>query len=265
MMSRGSFSIPRTTFYKLVDNVPSFNITRRKINQYYKVLIDDTGEIYNGNIVWYFRQFIFREKKFKDGKEAEEYFRKMGKEIDQAFEEGRLEKEFAFSSILLNTPTKNEMINSPKNLIKIISYISTYKNVKTITDFGNKKYDDEIDAYKIVNLDSHTTENTFEKNNIKYEIIRLIYMILTVVLSPIALIIYILNIKKKDILNVIVSMILFIYLIVLAGVTYTDVTAFPTMRYLCLGNLYILQSILIILNLYRLYSNKKHIKNKKTN
>lgn len=253
-------SIPRTTFFKLVDNVPSFTITKRKINQYYKVLIDDTGEIYNGNIVWYFRQFIFKEQKFKDGKEAEEYFKKMGEEIDQAFKEGRLEKEFAFPSILLNTPTKNEIINSPKNLIKMVSYISTYKNVKTITDFGDKKYDEETKAYRIVNLDSHTTEVIFENNNKKYEVIRIIYMILTVVLSPIALIIYLINIKKKDINNIITSIILFIYLIVLAGVTYTDVTAFPTMRYLCLGNLYILQCIFIILNLYRLYSRKEKAK-----
>ena len=60
-------SVPRTTFFKLVYNIPSFNITKREIKQYYKVLIDDTGEIYNGNIIWYFRQFLFKKNKFKDG------------------------------------------------------------------------------------------------------------------------------------------------------------------------------------------------------
>ena len=55
-----------------------------------------------------------------------------------------------------------------KNLFNIVVYTTTYKNVKTYTDFGDKKYDDEVDAYRIVNLDSHTTENIFEKNDKKY-------------------------------------------------------------------------------------------------
>ena len=252
-------SVPRTTFFKLVDNVDSFPITKRKVNQYYKVLIDDTGELYNGNIVWYFRQFVFKNKEFKDGKEAEEYFKKMGEEIDKAFEDGRFEKEFAFSSILLNVPTYEEFTSMHKNLFNIVVYTTTYKNVKTYTDFGDKIYDDEVDAYRIVNLDSHTTENIFEKNDKKYEIIRIIYMILTIILSPVALIIYFKNIEKKDVYNLITSIVFFIYLVILAGVTYTDATAFPTMRYLCLGNLYILQLIFIILNMYRLYIKNENI------
>ena len=252
-------SIPRTTFFKLVDNTETFNITQREVNQYYKVLIDDTGEIYNGNIIWYFRQFLFKKNKFKDGKEAEKYFKKLGEEIDQAFNDGRLEKEFAFPSILLNVPTYNEYINMHKNLFKIVGYTSTYKNVKTITDFSNFKYDKEVSAYRIVNLDSHTTENIVKKNDKRYEVIRFIYMILTVIFSPIALIIYIINLKKKDTYTLITSIILFIYLIILAGVSYTDATAFPTMRYLCLGNIYILQLIFIVLNIYRLYRKSDNI------
>ncbi|MBP3841587.1 MAG: hypothetical protein IK997_05695 [Bacilli bacterium] len=252
-------SVPRTTFFKLVDNCETFNITKREINQYYKVLIDDTGEIYNGNIVWYFRQFLYKKNKFKDGKEAENYFKKLGEEIDKSFSEGRFEKEYAFPSILLNVPTYNEFVNMHKNLFKIVAYTSTYKNVKTITDFSKFNYDEEVDAYRIVNLDSHTTENIVKKNDKRYEVIRFIYMILTVILSPVALIIYLYNIEKKDIYNLITTIILFIYLIILAGVTYTDATAFPTMRYLCLGNIYILQTIFIILNMYRLYRKSEEI------
>lgn len=251
-------SIPKSTLFKLVDNTKTFNLTKREINQYYKVLIDDTGELYNGNIIWYFRQFIYKKNEFKSGKESEEYYKKLGEEIDKAFEEGRLEKEFAFPSILLNVPTYNEYINMHKNLFKIVGYTSTYKNVKTITDFSKFNYDEEVDAYRIVNLDSHTTENIVKKNDKRYEVIRFIYMILTVILSPIALIIYIINLKKKDTYTLITSIILFIYLIILAGVSYTDATAFPTMRYLCLGNIYILQMLFILLCMYRLHHDKKN-------
>ena len=246
-------SIPRTTFFKLIYNTKTFNITKRHINQYYKVLIDDTGEIYNGNIIWYFRQFVYKENQFKNGQESEEYYKKLGEEIDLAFKEGRLQKEFAFSSILLNAPTMNEIIHMPINMIRIVGYTTSYKNVKTITNFKDFKYDEEVKAYRVINLDSHTTENIVKKNDKKYEVIRIIYMILTIILSPIAIIIYLINIKKKDMSNLISTIILFIYLTILAGVTYTDATAFPTMRYLCLGNLYILQSIFILLSSYRLY------------
>ena len=253
-------SIPRTTFFKIIYNTETFNITKREINQYYKVLIDDTGEIYNGNIVWYFRQFVQKKNKFEDGKEEQEYYKKLGEELDLAYKEGRLQKELAFSSILLNMPTMNEVINMPKNMIRIINFTTTYKNVKTITDFSDFKYDEEVNAYKIVCLDSHATENIVENNDTTYEIIRKIYMLMAIILSPIAVIIYLINIKRKDIYNLITTIILFIYLIILAGVTYTDATAFPTMRYLCLGNLYILQSIFIVLNMYRLYNGRSDIK-----
>ena len=46
-------------------------------------------------------------------------------------------------------------------------------------------------------------------------------------------------------------------LIILAGVSYTNVTAFPTNRYLCLGNIYIIQSIFICLNIYRIANSEE--------
>jgi hypothetical protein len=160
--------------------------------------------------------------------------------------------------VIENVPTYDEFIYMPKNVLDIVIYTSTYKNVKTYTDFSKFKYDKDVGAYSVVNLDSHTTENILEKNDTKYEIIRIIYMILTIILAPCALIIYLINIKRKDIYNIITSIILFIYLIILACVSYTDATAFPTMRYLCLGNLYILQTIFIMLNVYRFYNRKNN-------
>ena len=94
--------------------------------------------------------------------------------------------------------------------------------------------------------------------------IRIIYKLLTIILSPIALLSYIYNIRKKDNINLISHIILISYLIILGGVSYTNVTAFPTVRYLCLGNLYILQSIFIILNFYRLYKKQDEKEQEKT-
>ena len=243
-------SIPKTTLLKLSKNTKSF-IKEKDINIFYKLLADKNGEIYNGNIIWYFRQMVYKRNAIKSGKESEKYFKKLGKEIDELYKNKTLKKEFVFPSILLNRPTKNNIKQLPKSVLDIVVYTTTYKDIKTITEFKDFKYDPKVKAYTKEHKNSHTTHNIVKENDKDYEMIRIIYMILNVVLSPISLIIYIMNIKKKDDINLINIIILISYLVILAGVSYTNVTAFPTKRYLCLGNLYLLQSIFVYLNIYR--------------
>lgn len=251
-------SIPKTTIYKLAE-IKEFGIPKKRIDGYYKVLANKNGEIYNGNIIWYFRQVVFKDQNLDTGKKADKYFKKLSKAIDNA----KLEKEFTFPSILLNRPTKNNIKQLPKSVVDITWYITSYKDVKTLTELKDFKYNKEVKAYTIEHKNSHTTANIVKVNDKDYEMIRLIYMILSIVLSPISLIIYIMNIRKKDNVNLISTIIFISYLVILAGVSYTNVTAFPTKRYLCLGNLYILQTIFICLNIYRI-TNFEEEKPKKT-
>ena len=51
--------------------------------------------------------FVYKKNKFKDAKESEEYYKKLGEEIDQAFKEGRLEKEFALYELVEKTAQGN--------------------------------------------------------------------------------------------------------------------------------------------------------------
>ena len=247
-------SIPKTTMYKLT-KIKEFNISKEEIDKFYKNMSDNNNEIYNGNIIWYFRQLTYNKNKIKSGKKSEEYFKKLGNKIDKLFKENKLKKEYTFNSILLNRPTKKEIKELPKTILEIVFYTTSYNEVKTFTDLDNYKYNNKIKAYVIEHNDSHTTGNIIKENDKDYEMIRIIYMILTIVLSPISLIVYIINIRKKDNLNIVNHIILISYIIILGGVSYTNITAFPTMRYLCLGNIYILQSIFICLNIYRLYNN----------
>ncbi len=250
-------SIPKTTIYKLSENTKTFNISKEEIDKFYEI-INEGEEIYNGNIVWYFRQLVYKNNKLDNGKKSEKYFKKLGKELDKLFKEKKVEKEFAFSSILLNRPTKKDILNLPKSALDIVVYTTTYKDVKTLTDLKGFKYNSKLKAFTKVHKNSHTTSNIVKENDKDYEMIRLIYMMLTIILSPISLVVYFINIKKNDKLNLVNHIILVSYLVVLAGVTYTDVTAFPTKRYLCLGNLYILQSIFICLNIHRLIENQNN-------
>ena len=252
-------SINRDTLYKIVDNTKVLGISRNDITFYY--LFTD-GEIDNGNIVWYLRAWIDKYYNFKDGKEANIYYKKLNNELERLFKEGILESEFTIPSINLNTPTISELKKYPKSIAKAILYITTYQNVKSIpqlkeTDkITNLEYNDKYNVYSLSYKDYRHTDNMISSNPLKYEIIRQIYKYFTIIFSIVSIIIYLKNIFKFDELNIIIHLTLVSYIIILLGVAYTDVTAFHAIRYMYLGNVYFLQSIFILLNLYRVYNRK---------
>lgn len=253
-------AIPKSAFYKLADNSKVFGFSRKEIDNLYNLYAKTNGEISNSNIIWVFRTWIYKKYDFKDGKEANEYFYKLSNEIDELFKEEKLEKEFSFPLVFTNPPTLNSIKQLPKSFIEAIIYTSTYKNIKTFpTDKMLKvfSFDKIVGAYSVNYYNAHTADNIIESNIEGIEAIRKTYEIFTVAFSIISLIIYIKNIRKKDILNLILHIILIIYLIIICGVTYTHITAFDAIRYCYLGNIYILQSIFILLNLYRLYKKYK--------
>ena len=255
-------AVPKSTIYKLCDNSKVFGISREVIDDYYKSSSHFKGEIDNGNILWFIRFIIYEKYKFEDGKEADNYFKKLNKEIDSLFDKGILEKEVSLPSIFMNIGTKGELLSIPKTLINGIWYSSSYKNVRTyskeeLLKMDKTIYKDKVGGYSVIYHNYRYAENMIKKNMLIPEIIRIIYKYLTIVFSILALIIYLINIKKLDKLNLLIHLILLSYLIILFGVVYTDVTAFHAIRYRYLGNIYILQNIFILLNIYRYIDNKK--------
>ena len=254
-------AIPKSTFYKLADNSEVFGFTRQEIDNLYKLYAGANNEIPNSNIIWMFRTWIYKKYDFKDGKEANEYFYRLSNDIDKLFKEGKLEKEFAFPLVFTNPPTLDSIKQLPANFVKAIVYTSTYKNIKTFPKKNMVKafaFDNIVGAYSINYHNTHNADSIISSNLFEMEIIRKTYEIFTIIFSIISVIIYVKNINKRDMLNLILHIILIIYLIIICGVTYTHTTAFDAIRYCYLGNVYILQSIFILLNISRIY-NKKSI------
>lgn len=259
-------SIPKSTLYKLVENSKIFNLSKEYIDIKYKILSQGTDEIYNGNMIWYLRFWIYQQNKFKNGEDANKYFERLSNEIDELFIAGKLEKEFVIPSVNIHAPTINEIKELPKNLIYAIYYTTTYKNVKTFStkDIIEKfKYNKDIKAYYTNYSDYHNAENIIDNNPIGYEIIRNIYKYFTIIFSLAAFIIYIKHIKVKDKLNLILHIFFIVYLTIICGVTYTHTTAFDAIRYCYLGNIYILQNLFIFLNLYRIYDKNRNVNESK--
>ena len=135
------FSIPKSTFYKLAETSKKFGLTKEEIDKHFESLDKTNEQIDNGNIIWFTRNIIYNKYRFKDGKEANDYYERLNKELDQLFKDGTLERESSFPIIYINLPNKNEITKIPGNLIKTIWYTSSYKNIKTYTNKQLSTYD----------------------------------------------------------------------------------------------------------------------------
>lgn len=262
---KAKVAIPKSTLYKLSDVSKVFNLTKPEINGFYRMyqnLEDDTykGEIYNGNIIWYLRQMIDNKNKFKSGAESEAYYKKLGEEIDELFENGTLKKEFTMPSTFMSVPRKSEIIELPKNVTYAVLYTTTYKDIKTMINTEKYYYDSLVGAYYFSFDDYHHTVDIVKINPTKYEIIRQIYKWFTIIFSIIALLIYLKNILKFDKINILSHILVVCYCLIIGGVAYTHTTSFHAIRPIYLGNVYILQNIFILINLYRLKKYKRHKK-----
>ena len=251
-------AIPKSTFYKLADNTKTFNFTHEEIDRFYKEYADESGEIYNGNIIWYFRVLTYNKNKFKNGKESEKYYKKLSKEIDEAFKNGNLEKEFTMPSSFMAVPTINDIKETFINCFYTIWYTTSYKNIKTMTSTKKFGYNRFLCTYQFIYIDYHHTVDIVKRNPLQYELIRIMYYSLTIVFSIVSLLIYLKNILKLDIISIISHILIVCYLLIIGGVSYTHVTSFHAIRPLYLGNIYIIQNIFILINLYRLKKVKKY-------
>lgn len=249
--------IPKSTLYLLAEKTESFKLTKKDIDAYYKDFQIENEEIYNGNIIWYLRDMIYCYNKFTSGSISEEYYKKLGEELDKLFKDGTLEKEFIMPSIYMAVPTVNELKQIPGNLLYAIKYTTSYDDIKTMTDTSDYEYDSNVGAYKLGYIDYHNTINITEHNSLKYEIVRQFYKYFTIIFSIISLIIYFKNILKFDEISILSHILLVCYELIIGGVTYTHTTSFHAIRPLYLGIIYIVQSMFIVINLARIKFNKK--------
>ena len=245
-------SIPKSTLYKLAEYSKTFDFTKEEIDTFYDKYAGSNGEIYNGNIVWYIRVLVYNKYKFKSGKDSELYYKKLGNEIDKLFKSGKLEKEFTMPSTSLAVPTKKDIEKIPSQILNAVGYTTTYKNIKTLTEVKKIKYDLVVKAYSFEYDDYHYTVDIVKNNAIQYEVIRLLYKWLTIMFSIISLFVYFKNIRKFDTINIINHILVVCYCLIIGGVVYTHITSFHAIRPLYLSNIYIIQSLFILLNMYRL-------------
>ena len=247
-------SITKNDLIKLANKSKKFKITSQEIDVMYREWADpNTQEINNGNMIWALRKLIYKKHQFSSGKEANQYFYELSEEIELLFQNKELEKEIIIPSVFINTPTIKHIKQLPKNIINTIIYTTKYKNIKTLEkkEFNKLKIinDKEINTNAIYINDYHNTENIVNNNPIVISIIKKIYYLFSVIFSIISVINMVFSINKNNKNKIIIYLILISYTMIIAGVAYTETTAFKSIRYFYLVYIYILQTIFIILNL----------------
>ncbi len=256
--SSKDISITKETLFELSEKSYVFDLNKTFIEDHYNHI--DESILDDGNMIWFFRNLVYVYKDFKNGKEARDYFRYLNNDINRLFKEGKLEKKNNLPVLYTSSLELKDIKNIPSSLIKAIVYTTTYQNVKTYPNVilkNDERFLCGLDSYSyfIRYSDYRYAENIIDKNSNPYEIIRLIYKYLTIIFSIIGVITYIRFIKRKDNLNNILHIIVLLYLIILGGIVYVDVTSFHAIRYRYLADVYILQELFILFNIVRLYNN----------
>ena len=72
-------------------------------------------------------------------------------------------------SVFINIPTKEELLDLPKNYIKAIIYTTTYNNIRTyskkeLENMKKTEYNHKYKAYSIIIHDYRHAENMITKN-----------------------------------------------------------------------------------------------------
>ncbi len=253
--STDQVSITKNMLYKLSDNIDMF-LTRDEIDEKYKKLNYENDEINNAHMIWFLRRWIYNKYTFTDGREANEYYKKLYFEIDKLFKKGIIDKKFNLSLINIDLGIKNELKELPSSIIKAICYSSSYKNVivfsaKNLKKINNYHYIFGLHSYSYQYKDYLHSENAIKDNIKLFEVIRIIYKYFTIIFSVCSIFIYVFNLFKKDKLNVTTHLIFISYIIILLGVTYTHVSSFYAITYRYLSCIYLLQNIFIMLNIER--------------
>ena len=250
-------AIPKSTLYLLAEKAAAFHLNKHDIDMFYDFMVEENEEITNGNLIWYLRSLVFRLNRFSSASESEAYYQQLGVELDELFANHTLTKEFIMPSIMMNVPTLNTLKQIPKNLLEAIIYSTTYRNIKTMTDTQEYTFDEDIKAYYLIYNDYHYTVNITEKNAHRFEIIRVFYQSFTLIFSLIAFIIYLTNITQFDQKSILSHLLLICYCLIIGGLAYTHATSFHAIRPLYFGNVYLIQSLFILINLSRVTAGNK--------
>ena len=212
------------------------------------------GQVEDGWFWWALKSAVEEKGMYENAEMANEFYKKIYEEIDTAIKEGNLETQISMPSNLMS-PWKSEyFIKLPVEMAKTSWYIANFNEVETvnrISEDNSRLYEALTNDNAIYSADVNQNPDVMPKYTQKYvdrlNNIGKIYKMCGVIFTVISLIIYIVftvNVIRKKYRKELINMWLLLtgigcsLLVLIAGVSYNQITACFSRYYMYLSGAY---------------------------
>ena len=212
------------------------------------------GQVEDGWFWWALKSAVEEKGMYENAEMANEFYKKIYEEIDTAIKEGNLETQISMPSNLMS-PWKSEyFIKLPVEMAKTSWYIANFNEVETvnrISEDNSRLYEALTNDNAIYSTDVNENPDVMPKYTQKYvdrlNNIGKIYKMCGVIFTVISLIIYIVftvNVIRKKYRKELINMWLLLtgigcsLLVLIAGVSYNQITACFSRYYMYLSGAY---------------------------
>lgn len=212
------------------------------------------GQVEDGWFWWALKSAVEEKGMYENAEMANEFYKKIYEEIDTAIKEGNLETQISMPSNLMS-PWKSEyFIKLPVEMAKTSWYIANFNEVETvnrISEDNSRLYEALTNDNAIYSTDVNENPDVMPKYTQKYvdrlNNIGKIYKMCGVIFTVISLIIYVVftvNVIRKKYRKELINMWLLLtgigcsLLVLIAGVSYNQITACFSRYYMYLSGAY---------------------------
>ena len=272
-------SVTREKMKRLYEISPSLNLIKDNMENYLDGWSKtdrnpDDLEVEDGWFFWCLRDAVYASGYYKDGQTANEYYKKVAEEINEAIDSGLVESQPTMPSALMSPWRKGYTAKITDAMLKIIVYVPSFTDVSTTTiastgniegikameilTNNNAIYPDsygeaaeaQIAVYKVYTSRLNAIGSIYKKTGFLVFILGLT--------SYILLVIKMFAKKEKNIdIILLLTGILLSYLVLVLGVAYNHIASCYSITYMYLSGAYPLVIAFSTISIFKLIS-KKH-------
>lgn len=266
-------SVPRSSMEKIYEAVPSLNEIRDEIDasmDHWSWYDQDVAvrEVEDGWFFWSIREAVANSGYYRDAQTANNFYKQVNKELEEAFETGQLERRKTMPSALMS-PWRDEYWEElPKAFLVTLHYVAGYEKLETsvLESIEDGRNGMRLFERMTNNLALYPGEEIKWNDQLRIEILNVIqsfYQLVGVLIFLLAgfgyAIITLLLFQKKwrnqyNLLDfwLVLTGLLFSAFVLIGGVAYTEISAYVAISYWYLAGAYPLIASFNVISIYKI-------------
>ncbi|WP_414733131.1 hypothetical protein [Acetobacterium carbinolicum] len=278
-------SVPRSSMGKIYDAVPSLNGISDEIDasmDRWSWYDQDVAvrEVEDGWFFWSIREAVANSGYYRDAQTANNFYKQVNKELEEAFETGQLERRKTMPSALMS-PWRDEYWEElPKAFLVTLHYVAGYEKLETSV---LESIDDGRNGLRLFervtnNLAQYPGEATKWNDQLRIDslnVIQSFYQLVGVLVFLLAGLAYamitflLFNKKWRDQYNLldfwlVLTGLLLSAFVLMVGVAYTEISAYVAISYWYLAGAYPLIAAFNVISLYKISELRLETKKEKS-